>query len=491
MATELFYASFDGAADLAAYDLRTSGNTDTRIVMENGNGVLQISLDRYADAVSYRSEVELIGKNKARFAELGKTYTYSFDMRLEEGWVHDDHPEIVFQLHSVPDPGDGTRGPLLALQLMPSLDRSTTYYSIVQRADDRAISEDTITSHVTTTVGSIDGDLGDWVSWKFQIHLSPGADGRLAVWKDGDLVLQQERQANSFNDQKGPYAKWGVYKWDWRQEPTMATSRALQFDNLRIIEGEDAAVTTGIAPLAALSLDEPPSTASAGNNFSPYVASGDGGRKSSGIDMKGDYGDGTLMGTPFDDYLHDSWGDDLIYGGAGDDRLASGLGADAVYGGSGNDRIELGKGDDIGHGEDGDDLLLGGPGNDRLVGGPGSDKLQGGPGDDVLEGGQSASGDEASQDLLIGGGGADRFVIAGSVAVRDFDRSEGDKIDLSAFGPLTYIATTRFSGSGTAEVRLEKGLLLIDTDGDGTHEYQAVLSGPADVAIGPSDLILG
>lgn len=485
MATELFFASFDGAADLAAYDLRTSGNTDTRIVSENGNGVLDIALDRYADEVSYRSEVELIGKNKARFAEIGKTYTYSFDMRLGKEWVHDDHPEIVFQLHSSPDAGDGTRGPLLALQLMPSLDRTTTYYSIVQRADERAISEDTITSHVTTTVGNIDGDLGDWVNWRFEIHLSPGDDGRLVVWKDDTVVLQQERQANCFNDQKGPYAKWGVYKWDWRQEPTIATSRSVQFDNLRIVEGEDATGAGGIAPLASLSSAGKSSGASAGNSLSPYVSAAAESGRSSGIDMKGDYGDGTLMGTPFDDYLHDSWGNDILYGGAGDDRLASGLGADVVYGGAGNDRIELGDGDDIGYGEDGDDLLIGGPGNDRLSGGPGNDKLQGGPGNDILDGGGGG------QDLLVGGAGADRFVVAGDTTLRDFSRSEGDKIDLSAFGSLTYIATTQFSASGVAEVRLEKGRLLIDSDGDGTHEYQAVLAGPVDLPIGPADLILG
>lgn len=581
MATELFSATFDSAADLASYDLRTSGNSDTQIVTENGNGVLDIGLDRFADAVSYRSEVELAGRNPARFAEIGKTYTYSFDMRLGANWVHDDRPEILFQLHSSPDEGDGSRSPLLALQLMPSQDHSTTYYSIVQRADDRAISEGMPSSHVTTTVGRIDGDIGDWVNWTFQIHFSPENDGWLTVWKDGVIVLQQEGQANCFNDAVGPYAKWGVYKWDWESGTSIASSRSVQYDNLRIVEGDDAPVPADSAPLDSTQLSEALALASGGHAYSQYLDAVD--QANGGVSMKGDFGDGTLIGTPFDDNLQDSWGNDILYGGAGNDRLASGLGADIVYGGTGNDRIELGDGDDLAYGEEGDDTLLGGTGNDQLYGGTGNDTLDGGPGDDSLDGGdgddrlvsgagndtvhagsgndraelgdgddtahggdgndtliggagkdllygdqgddilrgqdgndflfggggndrlEGGAGDDRleggwGRDILIGGGGndrmigggdADRFVISGNTSLMDFSRSDGDKIDVSAFGMLAFIGTEAFSASGAAELRLAEGRLLVDLDGNGAHDYCIGLLGVSDTKPAATDFIFG
>lgn len=512
MAVELFSANFDSASDLDSYDLRTSGNTDTQIVTENGNGVLEIVLDRFVDPVSYRSEVELAGRNPARFAALGKTYTYSFDIRLGTDWVHDDHPEILFQLHSSPDEGDGSRGPSLALQLMPSLDHSTTYYSIVQRGDERDVSASTSTSHVTTPVGRIDGDLGDWVNWTFQIHLSPDNDGRLTVWKDGAVVLHQEGQANAFNDELGPYAKWGVYKWDWLNTNTIASSRSLQYDNLRILEGDDVVLGPGFASPDDLPAPAKFALPSGGYSYAPHFAGAADG--ASGIDMEGNTGHGTLVGTAASDYLHDNLGNDTLHGGAGDDRLVSGSGNDTAYGGVGIDRIELGDGNDTGRGGDGADTILGGAGrdvlygdagndtlrgqdgNDFLFGGAGNDKLDGGAGDDRLEGGwgQDTLIGGHGQDMMIGGGDADRFIVSGNATIRDFSQGDGDRIDISAFGhlsELSYIGAEFFSGSGAAEVRFADAQLLVDVDGNGSHDYSVTLLGAADISLTSYDLILG
>lgn len=67
-----------------------------------------------------------------------------------------------------------------------------------------------------------------------------------------------------------------------------------------------------------------------------------------------------------------------IFGGAGDDTLLGGLRSDT---------------------------LVGGDGNDSLTGGRGTDTLDGGNGNDTLDGGK-----DGSQDVLIGGTGADTFV---------------------------------------------------------------------------------
>ena len=179
-----------------------------------------------------------------------------------------------------------------------------------------------------------------------------------------------------------------------------------------------------------------------------------------------------------------------LYGGAGDDTLNGGAGMDMLDGGSGNDTVTyaasmsadaagvtvnlgttidlgtngatdpgetpgLGVGDDAQGdqltgienlvGSDSNDLLVGNRGANTLTGGMGQDTLVGGGGDDVLiagSGGTDATA-EATAQVLIGGTGADTFVFTGEAEgsppaeaadrIRDFNQSDGDKIDLSAF----------------------------------------------------------
>ena len=93
--------------------------------------------------------------------------------------------------------------------------------------------------------------------------------------------------------------------------------------------------------------------------------------------------------------------------------------------------------------------------NDTLSGSANRDFISGRAGDDSLKG---LGGD----DILMGGGGADMFVYSavpssgisesdgfheGVDAILDFSRTEGDKIDLSALGALTFTGTTRTAHS--------------------------------------------
>ncbi|MFC3396438.1 Ig-like domain-containing protein [Brenneria rubrifaciens] len=117
----------------------------------------------------------------------------------------------------------------------------------------------------------------------------------------------------------------------------------------------------------------------------------------------------------------------------------------------GNDTLNGGKGNDILFGQGGNDTLLGGTGNDLLYGGDGDDVLIGGPGSDVL----------------VGGAGADTFNWQsgdiGNDLIRDFNASEGDKIDLSDLvGELEegtdisrYIRILDNAGSATIEISTE------------------------------------
>ena len=131
-----------------------------------------------------------------------------------------------------------------------------------------------------------------------------------------------------------------------------------------------------------------------------------------------------LTGSDYNDVLTGDENANVLKGGGGDDELDGLAGNDTLEGGAGDDTLSGGD-------ESGDDAD-GNPNGDTLMGGAGDDTLSGGTGDDTLNGG-------AGDDDLTGGGGADTFVFSTADAgdsdvILDFDSTQNDKLDLSAFG---------------------------------------------------------
>lgn len=115
-------------------------------------------------------------------------------------------------------------------------------------------------------------------------------------------------------------------------------------------------------------------------------------------------------------------------------------GSDYINGTSKNDKLYGKAGDDSLYGKAGNDYLDGGDGYDYLIGDKGKDKLSGGYGDDYLFGGKDndkLTGDYG-YDYLVGGSGADKFVFnspwEGVDTIEDFSYSQGDKIQIDAYG---------------------------------------------------------
>jgi Ca2+-binding RTX toxin-like protein len=207
-------------------------------------------------------------------------------------------------------------------------------------------------------------------------------------------------------------------------------------------------------------------------------------------------------------------GHDHLNGTTSGNVLFSGGSADTIAGMAGNDTLNSGSGDDKVWGGSGNDQLSGGSGADLLVGGFGADRLDGGTGNDVLlsradagemvaaqDGTTQIFADEtaafkAVNDTLTGGRGADTFrfelqvnakdeIVArhvnddgtidwvgvtgennathdhwvdgfGNDVIRDFNRAQGDKIEISAH---------------TAEV---KSIEYKDSNGDGKNDYSVI-----------------
>lgn len=141
--------------------------------------------------------------------------------------------------------------------------------------------------------------------------------------------------------------------------------------------------------------------------------------------LRGDDGDDQLFGAAEFDDLHGNAGNDTLEGRGGGDWVVGGKDQDLLYGGQGNDIVYGNLGNDTCYGDDGNDIVRGGQNDDVLFGGAGDDWL---------------SGDRHS-DTISGGAGADifhSFGDAGIDRVLDFNRAEGDRVQLDPGSTYTF-----------------------------------------------------
>lgn len=262
--------------------------------------------------------------------------------------------------------------------------------------------------------------------------------------------------------------------------------------------------------------------------------------------LSGGMGADTLEGGAGNDRLFGGMGADLLIGGTGADTLDGGQGADRIIGGSGGDvyivdnpqdqvvelagggidtvrasvsfalsahvehlvltgtgaingtgnatanRITGNAANNVLSGGKGADTLEGGAGNDRLLGGMGNDRLFGGMGADRLNGGLGV-------DVMTGGLGADVFVFTAAADSRpgagqrdlitDFNRGQGDRIDLSVIDAnlrlagdqaFSFLGTRAFTGDAGQLRFLQSGnttVVLADQDGDRQADFGFEMSG--------------
>lgn len=193
--------------------------------------------------------------------------------------------------------------------------------------------------------------------------------------------------------------------------------------------------------------------------------------------LDGGSGDDHIEGGNGNDEGYGGSGKDIMFGNAGDDQLSGGGGTDVINGDDGNDSVDGGAGDDVINLGSGNDEGHGGSGSDALKGFGGADTLHGGNGNDQLFGG-------LGKDVLSGGAGADIFVFDTELSasnnvdrIRDFSRSDGDKIGLApaiftAIGPSLdkkefVIGKKAKDKNDYIVVNQKKGTIAYDADGKG------------------------
>lgn len=160
---------------------------------------------------------------------------------------------------------------------------------------------------------------------------------------------------------------------------------------------------------------------------------------------------------------------ETLTGAGTDDFILAGGGADTVQGGRGDDTIDAGSGNDA---------LFGGSGADILIGGVGRDEMTGGAGDDVF---------------VFAGVGDTGTSSSTRDRILDFDDNGNDLIDLSAFGDLSFVGSSGFSGPNQVRV-IQSGshvLIQISTDSDFTPEAVIELTNTTLSQVGADDFWFG
>ncbi|MBO3762532.1 calcium-binding protein [Ciceribacter sp. L1K22] len=251
---------------------------------------------------------------------------------------------------------------------------------------------------------------------------------------------------------------------------------------------------------------------------------------SGNIAATGNTRDNVITGNSGNNTLRGLGGADTLNGGLGADRMEGGTGNDTYYvdnsgdlvveaANAGTDTVRAsrsytlgshvenlvltGTGNLSGTGNSLANVITGNSGANALSGLAGNDTLKGEAGNDRLAGGTGA-------DTLYGGSGADRFVFTaladstvsstGRDVIKDFSRSQGDRIDLSAIDASTrtsgnqafsFIGEKSYSGKAGELRYVNSGgdtFIYADVDGDRKSDFAIRIDANIDLVKG--DFIL-
>ena len=238
----IFTEDFTGS-DVYAMGFDASGNSNAFIA--NGTSIY-MTLDRDVDDPEYRTEVvsnNLTGSyfDDVKYYKIGEEYWFKIKSYLPADWVYDSTYEIITQFHGVPDATEANRNPMLALHIRDGTAGDGYTYIFKIRADSNALFDGNYTVNRQYDLGSITDDRGAWVEWIYKIKWAYDNTGEFTLWKDGVKVVEELNQGNCYNDDVGPYHKFGIYKPPWNPASgdyvagdTGTGDRSIYYDDMEI-----------------------------------------------------------------------------------------------------------------------------------------------------------------------------------------------------------------------------------------------------------------
>lgn len=164
---------------------------------------------------------------------------FGFSNYLPKSYVKDEGAECIAQWHETPDfeLGETWRSPPLLLEV-----KNDHFFVVVMWATDPVNTNNTISGRKDFDLGPVTKDV--WNDWVFHIKWSWQSDGVLEVWKNKKQVVSYFGP-NSYNDQKFPYFKTGIYKWSWNtaegRSKSTARKRIIYVDEVKVA-GKNAGI---------------------------------------------------------------------------------------------------------------------------------------------------------------------------------------------------------------------------------------------------------
>ena len=252
----IFEATFD-VPPVFEGKMKPSGNDLCKVVetLPAGNSpALRCSLNRIKDDNPYRSELVPVGMSgkyfkKGKNARLGKTYWYALRVYIPPDWQFDDDLEVLMQWHAYPDfkKGETWRNPPLSLRVGGGKAGPGKSYRLLVFGDHKEVTpangvENRYDFAANYDLGSIEADVGVWRTWVFRITWASDKEGSINIWKDGKEIFKLAGQPTAFNDEFGPFFKFGLYKISWknRQGAPGLEERIIYYDDIRIGSGRAA-----------------------------------------------------------------------------------------------------------------------------------------------------------------------------------------------------------------------------------------------------------
>jgi len=199
----------------------------SRFVSYNGRPSIQFTLSKTDKTVENGKRAEVFFKAEK---SLPVERWYAFNIWLPASFVTDSLPEIVAQWHATPDfdLGENYRSPPVDLMIQKGEWRLETRWAS-QAVNDN----NNLTGKLSVNFGKTVTEK--WTQWIFHIKFSYKNDGLIEVWKDGAKIYSKNGP-NYYNDQIGPYFKFGIYKWEWvnTNVPTTVNKRILYFGEVKM-----------------------------------------------------------------------------------------------------------------------------------------------------------------------------------------------------------------------------------------------------------------
>ena len=187
----------------ARYGLAKANPDRLKIVrapgMDGGTQAVRFFVPRKPN--SFRSEISL--PSEKGFNERW----YGILSYVPKNWKVDPNEaaDILIQWHAIPGNWNSTY-PNLSIRVKNSNWQACQNFGSPQKNPERKI------HNLDTSL-----ELGEWVAWIIHANWSPGKDGILRIWKDGEQVLDQ-RGANVYGTigkEYTPYLKTGIYHPEW------------------------------------------------------------------------------------------------------------------------------------------------------------------------------------------------------------------------------------------------------------------------------------